>query len=30
MLKKFFPKPKVTLFEGEELLNEDNIREEVE
>jgi hypothetical protein len=30
MLKKFFPKPKVTLFEGEELLNEGNIREEVE
>jgi hypothetical protein len=30
MLKRFFPKPKITLFEGEELLNEGNIREEVE
>ena len=29
MLKKFFPKPKITIFEGEELLNEGNIREEV-
>lgn len=29
MLKNFFPRPKVTLFEGEELLSEDNIREEV-
>jgi len=29
MLKKFFPKQKVSLFEGENLLNEDNIREEI-
>jgi hypothetical protein len=29
MLKNFFPRPKVNLFEGEELLSEDNIREEV-
>ena len=29
MLKNFFPRPKVNLFEGEELLNEGNIREEV-
>ena len=28
-LKSMFPKQKVSLFEGENLLNEDQIREEV-